>query len=229
MTTIAYCTISDMPTEWQHYLPFLEEDMVQRVERMRKVEDQLRTVCAHLLTKMMLVTTYEKEIAEVCFSKDSNGKYQLGQDLHFNISHSGSYVACAISTFPVGIDVEQQVTRDFSLFQSLWSEEENRLYTLLEQEAFYALWTAKESYGKYKGFGLHDSLMEATIRQDGTIHHPASPVKARTIPFLLAPGYSAAVCLEDSLENMTHVKWAQIETFFMKKVGTICEKLTFHQ
>lgn len=220
MTTIAYCKINEMPTDWQRYLPFLENDVVQRIGRMRKKEDQLRTVCAHLLTKMMLVTTYEMELSEIRFTKDSNGKYQLGQDLHFNLSHSGSYVACAISDFPVGIDVEQQVTRDFSLFQTLWSEEENHFYKLLEQEAFYALWTAKESYGKYKGFGLHDSLMEATIRQDGSIHHPASRVKARTIPFFPAPGYSAAVCLEDSLENVTHVQWAQIETFFMKNVGT---------
>ncbi|MCM3722845.1 4'-phosphopantetheinyl transferase family protein [Solibacillus isronensis] len=220
MTTIAYCKINEMPTDWQRYLPFLENDVVQRIGRMRKTEDRLRTVCAHLLTKMMLVTTYEMELSEIRFTKDSNGKYQLGQDLHFNLSHSGSYVACAISDFPVGIDVEQQVTRDFSLFQTLWSEEENHFYKLLEQEAFYALWTAKESYGKYKGFGLHDSLMEATIRQDGSIHHPASCVKARTIPFFLAPGYSAAVCLEDSLENVTHVQWAQIETFFREKVGT---------
>lgn len=220
MTTIAYCKINEMPTDWQRYLPFLENDVVQRIGRMRKKEDQLRTVCAHLLTKMMLVTTYEMELSEIRFTKDSNGKYQLGQDLHFNLSHSGSYVACAISDFPVGIDVEQQVTRDFSLFQTLWSEEENHFYKLLEQEAFYALWTAKESYGKYKGFGLHDSLMEATIRQDGSIHHPASRVKARTIPFFPAPGYSAAVCLEDSLENVTHVQWAQIETFFREKVGT---------
>lgn len=185
MTTIAYCKINEMPTDWQRYLPFLESDVVQRVGRMRKTEDQLRTVCAHLLTKMMLVTTYEKQLSEVRFTKDSNGKYQLGQDLHFNLSHSGNYVACAISDFPVGIDVEQQVTRDFSIFQALWSEEEKHLYKLLEQEAFYALWTAKESYGKYKGFGLHDSLMEATIRQDGTIHLPASRVTARTIPFSL--------------------------------------------
>lgn len=214
MTTVAYCKIDDMPADWQYYLPFLEAEVVHRVERMRKVEDQLRTVCAHLLTKMVLVTTYEKELSDVCFSKDSNGKYQVGQDLHFNISHSGNYVACAISKFPVGIDIEQQVERDFSLFQSLWSEKEKQLYPLHEQEAFYALWTAKESYGKYKGFGLHTSLTVTAIHRDGTIHLPERIEKALTVPFVITPHYSATVCIEDSLEAVTPYKWEQIEAFY---------------
>ncbi|MEK4131090.1 4'-phosphopantetheinyl transferase superfamily protein [Solibacillus sp. FSL W8-0474] len=211
MTTIAYCKIDDMPADWQYYLPFIEAEVVQRVERMRKVEDQLRTVCAHLLTKMVFTTTFQKEL---CLYKDSNGKYQTGQDLHFNISHSGDYVACAFSAFPVGIDIEQHVKRDFSLFQSLWSEEEKQLYPLHKQEAFYGLWTAKESYGKYKGFGLHTSLAEATIQRDGIIHLPLGIEQAHVIPFFIAPNYSATVCTEDSLDAVTPYKWEQIEAFF---------------
>ncbi|MBD8033179.1 4'-phosphopantetheinyl transferase family protein [Solibacillus merdavium] len=214
MTTVAYCKIGDMPAEWQHYLPFLEAEVVQRVERMRKVEDQLRTVCAHLLTKMVLVTTFKKELSDVCFSKDSNDKYQIEQNLQFNITHSGNYVACAISKFPVGIDIEQHVKRDFSLFQSLWSDEEKQLYPLHEQEAFYSLWTAKESYGKYKGFGLQSCLTEVTIHQDGTIHLPDRIEKALAVSFVIAPKYSATVCIEDSLEAVTRYEWEQIGAFF---------------
>lgn len=217
MTTIAYCTINEMPADWQRFLPFLEEEVIERTGRMRNLEDQKRTVCAHLLTKMVSATIYQKDL---CFYKDSNGKYQAGQNLHFNISHSGDYVACAISAFPVGIDIEQHVKRDFSSFQLLWSEEERHLYPLHEQEAFYTLWTAKESYGKYKGFGLHTSLTEVTIHQDGTIHLPWGTEKAHVIPFVMAPDYSATVCIEDSLETVTPYQWAQIESFFKKKVGT---------
>lgn len=216
MTTVAYCTINDMPSDWQSYIPFLEEDVIERVGRMRNVEDKKRTVCAHLLTKMVLASTFHIALSELCFYKDSNGKYQIEQDLHFNISHSGHYVACAISSFPVGIDIEQHVKRDFTLFQTLWSEVEKQLYPLHEQEAFYSLWTAKESYGKYKGFGLHPCLKEVTIQPNGTIQLPVGIEKAHFISFIISPDYSATVCMEDSLETVTQYPWEQIETFFKR-------------
>ena len=216
MTKIAFCAIGNMPGDWHSYLRYLEEDVSQRVSRMRRPEDQQRTVCAHLLTKMMLVKTFQKNLSDLHFKRDQMGKYQIGQGLHFNLSHSGDYVACAVGAHPVGIDIEEQVPRDFLLFQTLWSEEEKQDYPLHDAEIFYTLWTAKESYGKYKGFGLHPSLAQVTIRQDGSVHSPAPIGQARVIPFDMAPGYSAAVCVEDSVDTVTRYNWVEIESFYQK-------------
>jgi 4'-phosphopantetheinyl transferase len=216
MTTITFCSISEMTNDWQSYLGFLEEEVVLRVQRMRRKEDQQRTICAHLLAKMTLSKTYQLALSELSFIRDKKGKYQTErEDIHFNISHTGKYVACAVSSRPVGIDIEQQVPRDFLLFQTLWSEEEKQHYNLQDIKIFYALWTAKESYGKYKGIGLHSTLTQTTILQDGAIRH-IDAEHARIVPFSFAPCYSAAVCLEDSVESILQYRWSEITMFFEK-------------
>ena len=226
MTTVTLFAIHDMSTDWRPYLPYMEEEVLLRVQRMRRKEDRQRTICAHLLAKMTVSQTHQIPLPELHFTKDKSGKYQTGhENVHFNVSHAGDYVACAVSSRPVGIDIEQHVPRDFLLFQTLWSEEEKRRYPLQETEAFYALWTAKESYGKYKGFGLHPSLAQTTIRQDGSIHH-AGAEQARIIPFSLMSHYSAAVCLEDSLESITQCSWTDIATFYEKSMETSVSSAT---
>lgn len=218
MTTVTLFAIHDMSTDWRPYLPYIEEEVLLRVQRMRRKEDRQRTICAHLLAKMTVSQTYQIPLPELHFTKDEKGKYHTGrEDVHFNVSHAGDYVACAVSSRPVGIDIEQHVPRDFLLFQTLWSEEEKRQYALQDAETFYALWTAKESYGKYKGFGLHPSLAQTTIRQDGSIHH-AGAEQARIIPFSLTSHYSAAVCLVDSLESIKQCSWTDITTFYEKSM-----------
>ena len=217
MTIITFCTISEMPSTWQSYLPFLEEEVALRIQRMRREKDRQRTLCAHLLAKMTLSTTYQIALSELSFIKDEKGKYHTGRDdIHFNISHAGEYIACAVSNHPVGIDIEQQVQRDFHLFQALWSEEEKEQYDLQDIKTFYALWTGKESYGKYKGFGLHPSLAQATVCLNGVVHHGGTD-HVQITPFPLALDYSAAVCLEDSLESIIPYSWTDITTFYEKE------------
>ena len=216
MTTVTLFAVHDMSADWRPYLPYIEEEVLLRVQRMRRKEDCQRTICAHLLAKMTVSQTCRIPLPELHFSKDERGKYHTGRDdVHFNISHAGDYVACAVSSRPVGIDIEQHVPRDFLLFQTLWSEEEKQQYALQDAETFYALWTAKESYGKYKGFGLHPSLAKTTIRQDGSIQHVGIE-KARIIPFSPATHYSAAVCLEDSLASINQCSWTDMTTFYEK-------------
>ena len=216
MTTVTLFAIHDLPADWRPYLPYMEEEVLLRVQRMRRKEDRQRTICAHLLAKMTVSQSCQIPLPELSFTRDAKGKYHTGrEDVHFNVSHAGDYVACAVSSRPVGIDIEQHVPRDFLLFETLWSEEEKRRYPLLEAEAFYALWTAKESYGKYKGFGLHPSLAQATIRPDGSIRHTGAQ-QARIIPFSLTSRYSAAVCLEDSLASIRQCSWTEIAAFYEK-------------
>ena len=80
--------------------------------------------------------------------------------LHFNLSHSGPYALCALSSAPVGVDI--QIVKDSwnprlparvcSGEQLAWLERQpDRL------RAFTLLWAMKESRAKYTGTGLrHD-------------------------------------------------------------------------
>lgn len=76
--------------------------------------------------------------------------------LHFNLSHSGPLTVCALSTLPVGVDIEQIRPRGASLPRYALTEGE---YTTFQRmggnwPAFYALWTRREAWCKYTGQGL---------------------------------------------------------------------------
>lgn len=76
--------------------------------------------------------------------------------LHFNLSHSGSWVLCAVSQAPVGVDIEGIRPRGPSLPRYALSEKEYAQFRRMGEDwpAFYSLWTRKEAWCKYTGQGL---------------------------------------------------------------------------
>jgi 4'-phosphopantetheinyl transferase len=80
------------------------------------------------------------------------------KDIHFNISHSGDWVVCAIDNKPIGIDVETIKPIDLNIARRFFTVEEyNHLMKKDEYNRiryFYMLWTLKESYIKAIGKGL---------------------------------------------------------------------------
>lgn len=83
--------------------------------------------------------------------------------LHFNISNNGQFTVCAISTHPVGVDIERIKIRNPKLFTYALCEEEWFKHKTLggDWPAFYTLWTKKEAWSKYTGAGLRQCLQSA--------------------------------------------------------------------
>lgn len=99
---------------------------------------------------------------------DAAGRPFLDIGLDFNISHSGSYVVCALTPEGrVGIDIEQIRPIDVTDFEAYmtrgqWEEmmaAENRL------ETFFKLWTQKEAVAKADGRGIALPLNEIAVEQ----------------------------------------------------------------
>ena len=74
----------------------------------------------------------------------------------FNLSHSGTLALCALSSQPVGVDIQVVKphrpglpTRVCSAEELAWLQEQPDLWT-----AFALLWTLKEARVKYSGTGL---------------------------------------------------------------------------
>ena len=91
--------------------------------------------------------------------------------LHFNISHSGSEVAIAFSTKPVGFDMEVlDRKRDcLAIAERFFTAEESREVKMAGDSAnklFARLWTAKEAMLKLSGEGLVGGLDRATSLSD---------------------------------------------------------------
>lgn len=83
-------------------------------------------------------------------------------EIHFNLSHSDTLVACALSDTPVGVDVQHLVKLRDGLVRYTMSDEEIAAFEALDNDdtkqlLFTQLWTLKESYVKATGRGLtHD-------------------------------------------------------------------------
>ncbi|MBQ6204635.1 MAG: 4'-phosphopantetheinyl transferase superfamily protein [Prevotella sp.] len=81
-------------------------------------------------------------------------------ELHFSLSHSGHYVACALSSAEVGIDIQHRVKVNEGVVRRVCSEEEIDWLDALDKDdrgaGFLRLWTLKESWFKAVGTGLTD-------------------------------------------------------------------------
>ncbi len=80
---------------------------------------------------------------------DPSGKpYLFGGTPYISLSHSGEYVAAAVSDSPVGIDIQCYRPMVDSHMKRLCSEEESEYLKTQPTSEFFRLWTAKEAYIK---------------------------------------------------------------------------------
>ena len=141
-------------------LKVIDSDKKARIERFVRSDDAIRSLLADVLVRFIVCLKLRWKNSEVKFSTAVQGKpYLLNcDDFHFNVSHSGSWVACACDAQPVGIDIELIQPIDYSIAEYCFSPKE---YRALMQEPesrrlwhFYNIWTLKESYVKALGVGV---------------------------------------------------------------------------
>ena len=171
----------------EEILPRLSAEEQQRAARFRISEARHR----FLLARVMLRHQLGKEIGivpeSVFFATGKHGKPRLDipgtdQSLHFNLTHSGGFVALAISDDEVGIDIEnlRPVSTAERLAQRFFSPEERKHVFELDGEArdraFLRIWTQKEAYLKATGLGVGMPLRGVETEPD-----PAAPPGLRAI------------------------------------------------
>lgn len=100
---------------------------------------------------------------DTSIEKSLYGKPYLAEypEIHFNISHSGGYGVCAISSMPCGVDIqEKRAVRSKRMIERTMNAQEQR--QILEAEdstkEFIKLWTYKESCIKLSGEGLRQDM-----------------------------------------------------------------------
>ena len=129
-------------------------------------------------------------------------------ELHFNLSHSDTLVACAVGDKPVGVDVQHIVKLHQSLVSyTMSSDEIAKLEAMESAEAkslfFTQLWTLKESYAKATGRGLTHEFPSFEINDVGEVIplstlSPAALFKLIKLPDAVA---SVAIINTDTLCN----------------------------
>ena len=82
--------------------------------------------------------------------------------IEFSISHSKSFLACAISTNEIGLDIEEFDEKHERLKDKVFSEEEKNKFT--HSSDITKIFTIKEAYLKYLGTGLILNLNKLNTR-----------------------------------------------------------------
>jgi len=154
-------------------LQYLPEAGKLRVRDRQNLTSKLQTVSGELLARYSVGQYLSKPNQEINLIFGEKGKPHIGNlsDVHFNISHSGHYVVCAVAPSEIGIDVERIRKVNLRVAERFFSpseihdlmacEEENRM------QYFITLWTIKESYLKAIGRGLTQHLNSFTIVKNG--------------------------------------------------------------
>ncbi|HIE53967.1 MAG TPA: 4'-phosphopantetheinyl transferase superfamily protein [Chromatiaceae bacterium] len=136
----------------------LSADELNRGRQFHVPADRDRFFAAHALKRRLLGALLDIQGSQLRFEQQDEGKPKLmGNGLHFNLSHSGDWVALAVSaTAPVGIDVEQGDTTppEELLSVVLHPYDQFSPKPFSPTEHFYTAWTLKEAVSKGLGMGL---------------------------------------------------------------------------
>lgn len=159
----------------------MDDTRKAKADRYRQKADKRCCVFADMLLRQMLSEHHSIDAPE--FYTDEKGKPHIkGDKVHFSISHSGEYVACASDLSPVGTDIEKIRTVNLPLVKRVCTEEElqyvfegDNIQNLGSEACvrFLQLWCAKEAYLKYTGEGLAGGLKSLSFaNRNGIISNP---------------------------------------------------------
>jgi 4'-phosphopantetheinyl transferase len=146
LVNISHATEEDYRQLYQH----ASQERRERADRYLRREDALRCVAAHALL------CYVTGRNDLPVTRTPEGKPYLPDmpDFHFNLTHSGDYVAIAYGQEPVGVDIEQIRADGIrpGIAQRFFSPAEQE--TAATEKGFFQIWSMKESYVKCLGTGL---------------------------------------------------------------------------
>lgn len=165
-----YISMDEKKTE---YLNRLSRHRCEKAMRIKRVAEQNRSIAAGILLETMLASKLSltrEQIRELKYSRSEHGKPYLTEyaGVHFNLSHSGDMVACAIADAPVGIDIQKIELFKSGVAKRFYSDMEQKCLeeVLSETEKttlFYKIWAGKESYTKLLSTGLTIPLQEFSV------------------------------------------------------------------
>ena len=188
----------------------VSEDEMASADSRAHANARLTFLAGRALARRALAAVVGCRPEELKISDPAEGKPRLlagsaGRDHHFNLSHSGRWIACAVGGSPVGIDIEP-VRRNarHALVVARFSEEEAAWVGdrgAASARRFSALWTLKEAYAKATGAGLAAPLSSIRLRPSSVTRCEASSPLVGALSWQcllerLEASYWLAVCCE---------------------------------
>jgi 4'-phosphopantetheinyl transferase len=164
--------------EFNSLLPLISTEKKERIKKFHSYKDSRNCLLGDVLARVELCKATELINKQLEFSVTKYGKPFLinTSHVHFNISHTGNYVACALADEPVGIDIELIKPADLKIAERFFTPDETAYIMADEQTIrFYEIWTKKESQIKWEGLGLSKPLTSFSVLapdvQNKVIYH----------------------------------------------------------
>jgi 4'-phosphopantetheinyl transferase len=177
--TLHWVRIDDgTPATWNRLRELLDAGETRRADRLRVDAARRLFIAGRALARTVLGSTLGCAPASLQLVISDLGKPRLarppgGQDLHFNIAHSGAVVVLATTTgIELGADVESRRTKrpHLQLARRFFTPVEADAVAHAEgadrQRVFLHLWTAKEAVLKATGSGLRMPVREVEVDPD---------------------------------------------------------------
>lgn len=127
---------------------------------------QKQSLCARALLNLLICEHFKNIDLSWLMFDNSSKPYLENSDLFISLTHSEDYVGCAVSDYPVGIDIERirEVRRE--VIKRVCSEEE--VGFIKDNSDFFILWTLKEALFKAKDLKTV-KLKELTFVKNGKL------------------------------------------------------------
>jgi len=194
MTQVYLCNIQEFPS--LNGLNLVTDSRKKSIHAYLRDGDKARCLVAGLLLRQICGVMEDSQL-----TYGGNGKpYLKNSTMYFNISHSDDYVVLATSNHEIGVDIEKITSfeervafRCFTQQELEWMAHEGG------NEAFFRLWTAKESVMKASGLGF--SLPPETfsvLPMDASVHHIG---KTWFLDWILYDDYIICLAIEGKREK----------------------------
>lgn len=154
-------------------LHWLTDSELARYRAITSAQRKAQFLAGHYLARKLASRLFANAVEDWSYRVNDNNQRRLEcrqqgiPGLYVSLSHSGDWIAAAISDTAVGIDIETYGKhRDFIAIAShVFSESETRLLKDLPPEQlsrqFYLYWTLKECVAKQYGAGLKFEVSRA--------------------------------------------------------------------
>ena len=143
----------------------------EKIDRLGRRADKIRSLGAGVLLSRALKSVGVDKNAEIAVGKNGKPFLKGIKDVHFNLSHSGDLVMCAISDGEVGCDVENVSIGRLGVAERFFTVAERGFIDIgknekEKNERFFRLWTLKESFIKAVGAGFSLPMNSFSILPD---------------------------------------------------------------
>ncbi|MCE3231890.1 MAG: hypothetical protein K0R98_147 [Rickettsiaceae bacterium] len=207
-------------------LPLLSPEEQSQSTKYKIPEDRARFCTGRYMLRILSSNYLNIAPLKLQLINSNSGKpYWQGQNLHFNISHSGNYIIIGFARNHIGIDIEQISDKrniDFIAKHYFHQREIDAINCLPQEQQkqkFYDIWARKEAVIKALGTDLFSYLQDFSVLAN-TLELNGQKIQIETVS--IADEYASAIALVG--DNMPPVKQFEYDDYLLlpsKKFATI--------